>query len=226
MDRCGCDTFASIFDTRTAERDRERYRRAGPDRTTRLLLDLIRGRGVAGATVLDVGGGIGVIDLELLRAGAGRAVLADASPAYLAVARDEARERNLVGRIEILEGDFVRRSAGIEAADIVTLDRVVCCYHDMRSLVAASASRARRLYGLVLPRDRWLVRVGLWFEALYFGLRRSPYRPYAHRNRLVDECVAEQGLQPIAETGTFIWRVVVYERVAEGPAVPARRGEP
>ena len=75
MDACGCDTFASIFDRRTAERDRQRYRQKGPDRSTRMLLDLIRDQWVSGATVLDVGGGIGVIDQELLRVGATHAVL-------------------------------------------------------------------------------------------------------------------------------------------------------
>ena len=42
----------------------------------------------------------------------------------------------------------------IEAADVVTLDRVICCYPDMEALVGRSAERALRLYGLVHPRDR------------------------------------------------------------------------
>ncbi|HEY3072709.1 MAG TPA: methyltransferase domain-containing protein [Candidatus Limnocylindrales bacterium] len=216
MDACGCDTFASIFDRRTAERDRQRYRQKGPDRSTRMLLDLIRNHGVSGATVLDVGGGIGVIDQELLRVGATHAVLCDASPAYLAVARDEARRNDLLDRMDLVEGDFVRRSGEIEAADVVTLDRVICCYGDVDSLVTRSARLATRLYGVVVPRDRWIVRAGLWLERLLFAVRRSPYRPYAHRNALIDRRVADQGLLPVAETGTFGWRVVLYQRVSAG----------
>jgi hypothetical protein len=34
--------FASVFDAPQADRDRERYRQKGPDRTTRMLLDMIR----------------------------------------------------------------------------------------------------------------------------------------------------------------------------------------
>src|SRR6266508_1653682 len=161
MDACGCDDFVSIFDAAEAERDRERYHRHGPDRTTRLLLDLIRPYAGRGSTVLDVGGGIGVIDLELLRAGAGHAVLVDASPAFLTVARQLARERNSLDRIEFVGGDFVRLAAEIDVADVVTLDRVVCCYPDLEGLLGPSAHRARGGLGLVLPRDRWIIRLGL-----------------------------------------------------------------
>ena len=154
MDACGCDAFSSIFDRRTAERDRDRYRRHGPDRTTRMLLDLLAPYGAPGSSLLDIGGGIGIVDQELLRAGASRAVLVDGSAAYLDVARQEARRAGLLDRIEFIEDDFTRRAEAIGPADIVTLDRVVCCYPDAEALVGLSAARARTAYGLVLPRDR------------------------------------------------------------------------
>lgn len=214
MDACGCDDFASFFDRPMAERAARRYRSGGPDRTTRMLLDLIRPLGVAGATVLDVGGGIGVIDHELLRDGAGSAVLVDASADALDVARREAAARDELDRLEFIRGDFTRRSGEIGEADIVTLDRVVCCFGDPVSLVGQSAARARRVYGLVLPRDRWLIRLGV--RLLNFGLRLrgSAYRSYAHRNDQIDRLVEAAGLRPATETGTFMWRVVVYVRPA------------
>ena len=55
-------------------------------------------------------------------------VLVEASPAYLDVARQEARQANLLNRMEFVDGDFVRRAAEIDDADFVTLDRVVCCW--------------------------------------------------------------------------------------------------
>jgi SAM-dependent methyltransferase len=216
MDACGCgDDFASIFDRRTAEGDRDRYRRKGPDRTTAMLLEMIDSRRVLGASVLDIGGGIGVIPQELLRAGAGRAVLVDASSAYLDVARNEARTSNLLDRVEFIEGDFVRRAASIDAADIVTLDRVVCCYPDAEALVSLSVDRSRSLYGLVLPRDNRLVRLALWLENRLFWLRRSPYRAFGHSHRLIDRLVRERGFLPIAERRTFFWRVVLFGREVE-----------
>jgi SAM-dependent methyltransferase len=217
MDTCGCEGFASVFDAPQADRARERYRQNGPDRTTRLLLDMIRPYASRGSTVLDIGGGIGVIAHELLRAGAGHAVLVDASPASLAVARQLAREKNGLDRIDLVEGDFVRLAPEIDAADIVTLDRVVCCYRDVDGLVGGAAERTRTVLGLVLPRDRWLIRVGLGMQNLWFRLRGKAYRAYAHPNRLVDERAAPAGLRPRAEARTFAWRVVVYDRAGGGP---------
>ena len=212
MDACGCDEFATIFDRRTAEHDLERYRTKGPDRTTRMLLDMVRPVMTTGATVLDIGGGVGVLDHELLRAGAGHATLVDASAAYLTAARQEANRRNLLDRIEFVEGDFVRHAQGINPADMVTLDRVVCCYGDAAGLVGLSADRARRIYGLVLPRDGWLIRLSIRLVNVGFRIRRKAYRAYAHPNAVIDRLVAERGLQPRQERSTWFWRVVVYER--------------
>jgi SAM-dependent methyltransferase len=222
VDSCGCDGngFASIFDRRNAEDDRDRYRRNGPDRTTRMLLELLAPYRSTGSTVLDIGGGIGIIDQELLRAGAGHAVLVDGSPASLEVARQEARRLNLLDRIEFVEGDFVQRAAAIEAADIVTLDRVVCCYPDAEGLVGLSAARVRTAYGLVLPRDRSVIRLAIRLENIWMRLRRKAYRAYAHPTTRVDEIAAEHGLQPRSERRTAFWRVVVYDRVGR-PELPA-----
>ncbi len=177
-----------------------------------MLLDLIGRSGIAGSTLLDVGGGIGVVSHELLRAGVGHAVLVDASPAYLAIARQEAQEGNLLDRLELVEGDFVHRASEIDVADIVTLDRVVCCYLDVDALVGSSSARARRLYGLVLPRDRWLNRLRHRLENAWFRLRGRTYRAYGHPHARIDALVAANGLGLRTETGTYFWRVVVYER--------------
>jgi magnesium-protoporphyrin O-methyltransferase len=213
MDACGCDQGFEIFDESTAKADAERYGRGGPDTTTRMLLDMIKEHGVTGATILDIGGGIGVIDHELLRAGAGHAVLVEASPPALRVARDEASRRGSFDRIGFVDGDFVANAASIDRADVVTLDRVICCYPDVDALVRLSADRARSLYGLVLPRDRWFLRFGSRLLNAWYRLRGFGYRSFAHPNARVDALAAEAGLQPRREQNTFVWRVVVYERV-------------
>jgi magnesium-protoporphyrin O-methyltransferase len=212
MDGCGCDGYASPIDARSATDDRARYRRAGPDRTTRMLLDMIEAQIESGMSVLDIGGGIGVIDLELLKTRASRAVLVEASPDYLEAARDEARQAGLTDRIEIVAGDFVRHASEIDTADIVTLDRVVCCYPDADALVTSSAAKAKRLYGLVLPRDRWYVRWAIRLDNLRYRLKRRAYRAHAHANTQIDELALASGLQPRSQAFTLIWRVVLYSR--------------
>ena len=104
MDACGCDDYASPIDASTAQADRASYHSAGPDRTTRMLLDMIAANTESGVSLLDVGGGIGVIAHELLKSRANRAVLVEASPAYLEAARDEATEAGLADRLEIVAG--------------------------------------------------------------------------------------------------------------------------
>jgi magnesium-protoporphyrin O-methyltransferase len=177
-----------------------------------MLLELLAPYRSPGSTVLDIGGGIGIVDQELLRAGAGQAVLVDGSAASLEVAREEARRLDLLDRIEFVEGDFVRRADGIAPADIVTLDRVVCCYPDADRLVDLSAARARTVYGLVLPRDRRLTRLGARLENLWFRLRGRAYRAFVHPTARVDELAAAHGLHPRTERHTTFWRVVVYDR--------------
>lgn len=206
-----------MFDRRTAERDRARYHRQGPDRTTRMLLDMIRPPEIDGSTILDIGGGIGVIDQELLRAGAERSTMVDVSQAYLDVAREEARDADLLDRIDFLQGDFLDCAAEAGEAGIVTLDRVVCCYRDADALVGLSAARAQHVYGLVLPRDRFIVRAAIRAYNLTLRLRRKAYRGYVHRNATVDQLVASHGLHPRSEGRTFVWRVVVYDRHSGRP---------
>jgi magnesium-protoporphyrin O-methyltransferase len=214
MDVCGCEGFTEIFDQRTARHDLERYRRDGPDRTTRLLLDMIRTAGVADGTLLDIGAGVGVIDHELLGDGVRRAVLVDGSSAYQSAARDEATARGTLDRLAFVEGDFVRVADQVERADVVTLDRVVCCYPDVDALVRASSRKAERLYGLVLPRDRGFIRVGLAVVNAWYRLRGRAYRAFVHPVARVDALAAEAGLRPAAEAVTTFWRVVLYARAA------------
>jgi SAM-dependent methyltransferase len=215
MDSCGCGDAFEIFDQAGAEGDRERYRKHGPDETTEILLGLLARHASPGATLLDVGGGIGVIDQELLRAGIGRALLVDGSSAALQVARAVAAECGTLDRLAFLEGDFVRHAQSVDAADVVTLDRVVCCYANAEALVSLAAARAKRALGLVLPRDGWLVGVGIRVVNFGFWVRRSAYRSYAHPNVDVDRIAARHGLRPTVERRTWFWRVVVFAREAE-----------
>ena len=109
----------------------------------------------------------------------------------------------------------VGRPNAVDAADIVTLDRVICCYPDAEALVGLSAARARTAYGLVLPRDRPLNVLAIGLINVWFRLRRKAYRSYAHPTSRVDDLAAAEGLHPRSERGTFFWRVVVYDRAAQ-----------
>ena len=216
VDCCGGDEFAEIFDRSTVEADRRRYRRHGPDRTTRQLLDLITPRTTVGATVLDIGGGIGVVGQELLALGASAAMLVDASVASIEAAHEVAAERGTADRLTTIRADFVLHADSLESADIVVLDRVICCYPDVDGLVSGAAAHAGRALGVVLPRDRAVIRLAIRAANLWYRLRGQVYRAFAHSTVRVDRLAADAGLHLAAESGTFWWRVAVYERPAAG----------
>ncbi len=208
-----CQGADKVFGDRTAAHDLKRYRKKGPSKPTRMLLDALRAEGVVDATVLDIGGGVGVIQHELLESGAVRATGVDASLAYLRAATEEAERRGHADRLTRLEGDFVAVAGDVEPADVVTLDRVICCYPDLPALVGRSADRARRLYGLVYPRDAWWTRLGFHLPNLWFRLSRNPFRVFAHPSEAVDRVAREHGLVPaLRRNAGPVWQVALYTR--------------
>ena len=217
MTSCCSPGIERMFGDRTAEHDLARYRRKGPSKPTRRLLDAIRERGVEGADLLDIGGGVGAIQHELLDAGASRTTAVDVSAAYLRKAAEESERRGYGDRASYRHGDFVVLAPDVEPADVVTLDRVICCYPDMESLVGRSAERARRLYGLVHPRDAWWTRMAIRVVNLGMRLTRRPFRAFVHPLEEVDAVAAGRGLTLRLRSGVGpMWQVAVYERPQAG----------
>jgi magnesium-protoporphyrin O-methyltransferase len=214
LDCCHREGIEEQFGDRTARRELRRLRRRGPIRTTRLLVDALRARGVSDASILDVGGGVGAVHHELLDAGAREAVHVDVSPAYLAAAREEAARRGHGDRVRFARGDFVERADEMPEADVVTLDRVICCYPDMPALVSRSARKARRLYGAVYPRDAWWMRAGIAVVNALMRLRRSAFRVYLHSPDAIEAVLREAGLERRSMSRTAAWHVAVFARGA------------
>jgi magnesium-protoporphyrin O-methyltransferase len=205
-----CQGIEDEFSLREARGQLRRYRRSGPSKTTRELTEVLIRMGVEGSSVLDIGGGVGAIQHALLEAGARHAHSVDASAAYAKIAREEADRRGLAAKIEVLHDDFVEMANSIPSADIVTLDKVICCYHDMHALVAASAARANRLYGLIYPRDAWWLRPIFAAGNVILRLRRSSFRIFLHAAAEVEATVTAQGLRAAFHRNRGIWQVAVF----------------
>jgi magnesium-protoporphyrin O-methyltransferase len=203
---------ANVFGERAARRRLERYRAKGPGGTTRMLLDALRAEGVAGLTLLDIGGGIGAIGFELLGAGVATATEVELSPAYVLAARDEAERQGVADRYACRAGDFVALADDLPAAGIVTLDRVICRYPDMPALVGQSAVKAARLYGAAYPRDVWWVRAIRVVANVGLRVTRNPLRLFIHRTAAVEAVVRGGGLVPLFHRDAGYWQVVVYGR--------------
>ncbi len=212
MPHCQCEGIEQCFNSRRVTNDLESYRTRGLARSTRLLIEALRAQGVEGLTLLDIGGGVGGIIHALLRAGAHEATDVDASAAYLAAAREEAARQGMADRITFEHGDFVALAPSLPAADIVTLDRVICCYDDMPALVKLSAERAEKLYGVVYPRDTWWIRLYIRLENVIQRIRRAPMRFFVHPTAAVEARIRAQGLERRFYKTAGPWQVVVYAR--------------
>ena len=124
----------------------------------------------------------------------------------------EAARQGRTGRITFQLGDFVELAPRIPAADIVTLDRVVCCYARMELLVRLSAERSRRLYGLVYPRDRWLERAVVQVQNVFRALWGNPFRSFVHSVAAMDALIRSLGFTLRHKVRTFAWEVAVYQK--------------
>lgn len=212
MTCCQCQGIEQFFDDKMARRQLRHYRRKGPAKATRRLLDAIAAAGIGGRTFIDVGGGVGAIQHDFMNRGAAGGTSADASPAYLAAARSEAESRGYAKRMRYVDGDFVERAGELDRADIVTLDRVVCCYPDMPTMLGAAASLARRTVGLIIPRGTRFMRFGVGIANLIQRLRRHPFRIYVHDPDEVEAVLVEHGLSRRYLRDGLVWRVMVFAR--------------
>lgn len=209
--RCSC-CYDEAFDRGHAEAKLREYRRKGPGRTSRALADALAQGGVDGRTVLDIGAGVGAVHQQLLERGAASATDVDASRPYLDAARDEADRRGIADRVTFLYGDFVGLAPEIRPADLVSLDRVVCCYRDVDALVGRAAERARRRLAITLPPDGRIANVVVGLANAWERLTRSPFRIYAHPHARVVAAARAAGLEPAGVASLGIWRMLVFER--------------
>jgi len=202
------------YNEKTAAADLRRYRKRGPRPWTRTLIEGLKAEGVEGATLLDIGGGIGVIQQELLAAGADRAISVEASSAYLDAARQENDRRSHSGRVTYRHGDFVELAESVPPADIVTLERVLNVYPDWERLAALSAARARRLYGVVFPRDTRFVRLVIFGINFVLRVQRKRVRAAVIPSDAIERVVRENGLSPhFSATVGLAWQVALYRRL-------------
>ena len=216
----GCDGF---FTPRVARRAAERYREKGVDKTARRMLDCLEGHGIEGTTVLEIGGGVGEVQIELLKRGAARTLNLELSPGYEEEAMRLLHEAGLEGRAERRLHNIAADPGGVEPADVVVLHRVVCCYPDYERLLSAAADRAGRLLVFSYPPRNVLSRLLLGAQNQLFRVRRKEFRTFAHPPAQMLAVVEEQGLLNTYAHRPVVWQVAGFERPAE-PKFPSRPG--
>jgi tRNA1(Val) A37 N6-methylase TrmN6 len=210
---CSCCGFESAadrqFNAAKAQKQLEDYRAGRLVKTTRLLRDAVVQAGLNHGSLLDIGGGVGALAFELLERGISTAIVVEAAAAYVAAATEEAAQR--ATRAEIVQGDFVEVSETLPSVDLVSLDRVVCCYPLYEPLLNQALGHAARGFALSYPQDRWYVRAAMWFENAKRA-RKSGFRTFVHPAARMQEIIREAGFALARRRFTFMWTIDVYLR--------------
>jgi magnesium-protoporphyrin O-methyltransferase len=209
---CEPDGYDATFDVRFARRLARRYGRRGLSRPSRAILAFLAERGIEGATVLEIGGGVGDIQVELLRRGAAAATNLEISANYEAEAARLLDRLGLRDRVDRRFLDIARQPEEVGQADIVVLHRVVCCYPDYERLLAAAASKATRLLVFSHPPRNPVSRAFMYWDNLLRRAKGEPFRTFAHPPLAMLDVLCRAGLRDTFRWRGLGWRVVGLER--------------
>lgn len=219
MDCCG--DYDATFGDRFARRMSRRYRRRGLSRAATAAVSFLSGRGLEGVSVLEIGGGVGELQIELLRHGAARTTNLEISGAYEPQAQALLEQTGLQHRVERRLVDIARDVDEVEPADVVVLHRVVCCYPDYERLLAAAGSRAGRLLVFSHPPRNVVTRALMWSENAVRRLRHDEFRTFVHPPAAMLATLERTGLRPVYRWRGFGWCVHGLERAATPGAATA-----
>jgi magnesium-protoporphyrin O-methyltransferase len=204
-DARGCDDF---FGGSFARRVATRYRKRGLTKPAQRIVEYLEHAGIERASVLEIGGGVGEIQLELLKRGAASAVNLELSPAYDQEARRLLREAGIdEARVERRLHDIAAAPEDVDPADVVVLHRVVCCYPDYERLLGAAAGRARRLLVFSHPPRNVASRAFMAAQNLGLRITGKEFRTFAHPPAAMLDVCRAHGLRPAYAHPGAIWQV-------------------
>src|SRR5262249_28300622 len=200
-----------MFNPRFARRSLRRYRKKGLDKIERGMVASVP-RELAGARILEIGGGIGTIQAELLAAGADRGEIVELVGAYEPYARELAQEKGLEHRSTFRVGNVLEQPATVAPADIVVLNRVVCCSPEGVRLAGVAARLAERILLLSFPRDRFVVRAVLRVLNATLSLMGKSFRAFVHPPAAIYAAAQAEGLEVAATGHGFVWQYASLRR--------------
>jgi magnesium-protoporphyrin O-methyltransferase len=203
----------NTFGEGRAKADIKDYRKHGAAKHTKLIIEAIRSLGLKNAALLDIGGGIGAIHHELLKDVAREATHVDASSAYLKTATEETKRLGQSEQVKFIHADFTDVADELPQVDIVTLDRVVCCYPNMQALLKAASAKSRTAIALTYPRDVWWTRVVVKVANFFQGLGKDPFRVFVHPVTEMESLLNHEGLRKISNRKLLVWEMALYQRV-------------
>lgn len=207
-----CEITDSTFDESTAKDDIKYYLKHGPAKHTKLILEAVRSLKLNHASLLDVGGGVGIIYHELMQDVVDDVIHVDASSAYLKVAKDESTKRGKVDSIKFIHADFTDVEKEIENVDIVTLDRVICCYPNYQELLTAAGNHSKKALVMTYPQETWYFKIMLRIANYIQQLRKDPFRVFIHPVSQMESLLNELGFSRKQTRKLLLWEMSLYEK--------------
>jgi len=195
-----------------ARRNLARYRRKGLDDLERRMVEAASAPGLEDARVLEIGGGIGMLQAELLSQGAAQGEVVELVAAYEPYARELAREKGLEERTTFRVADVLEDPGAVEPADVVLLNRVVCCSPDGVALAGEAAKLAQRTFVLSFPRDVIWVRSGLRLVNLGLRVLRRSFRSFVHPPTALAAAAEAAGLERADGGHGLVWEFAAFRR--------------
>jgi hypothetical protein len=211
MNCCTPAGYRTIFGAKTVQRDARRYRRKGLTGSAGWLRNALTEDGVNERSVLEVGGGIGDLQIELLEAGASHTTNVEIIDSYEATARSLIAEHGVDDRVERHIADFAVHPEPLPAADIVVMHRVVCCYPDPGMLTSAACGRAKDRVAITIPREARLVKLGFWVMNGWLRVRRIAFRGYVHPHAQILDVAASHGFHATHHDRGLLWDSLVLQ---------------
>jgi len=195
-----------------ARRNLERHRRKGLDDLERQMVEAASFGGLDDARVLEIGGGIGTLQAELLDRGAAQGEVVELVSAYEPYARELAHERGLEDRTSFRVADLLEDPGAVEPADVVLMNRVVCCSPDGVALTGEAAKLARHTLVLSYPRDVVWVRTGLRLFNMGLLLLGRSFRTFVHPPAALAAAAEAAGLRQLDSGHGFVWQFAAFQR--------------
>lgn len=203
-----------MFGARFARRSLRRYETKGLDRIEQRMMTAARDRGIEGARVLEIGGGIGKLQAELLLAGAGRGEVVELVGAFAPYALELSRGKGLSDRTTFRVADVLEHPQEVAPADVVLLNRVVCCSPDGIELVGVAGRLARRTLALSFPRDVLPIRLGVGIQNAVFRILGKAFRVFVYSPSAIVAAADGAGLQVVESGRAGVWEYIVFARAA------------
>lgn len=210
-DCCNPSGYRHFFNQREARRNLRQYDKRGLDDIAQAMVDYLVSRGVGGRSVLEIGGGIGAAQVELLKAGVGKTVNVELSGGYEKVAAQLLNREGLADKVTRELGDFTEFASELEADDVF-MNRVICCYPDMPLLLGAALSSSRRFVAASFPRDRLGARIAIALGNFYCRIRNVDFRAFVHSVPAIVEMANARGFNVVFDEQSFIWKGMVFEK--------------